>query len=214
VVRAPASSQLTITAISGMPARIHTSSATGTLPRLAVSLRTRPMLIARMPSASTMPKMVATSVICATTVICASTVSMLAPAVGAVCLALVIWVAVSPPSPWISQPAVVAVNLNSRMACSVITVFGAEVPAGRAPISWIGGLARQLPGRQGLRGGSWGCPTAACAASWTGRAARLPAIVSSALLPDLLGPITATIAPGSTDRLTPVSACTPVASWP
>jgi hypothetical protein len=73
--------------------------------------------------------------------------------VVAVCLAFVIWVAVSPPGAWTSQPAVVAVNLNSRMACLVITVFGAEVPEGSAPISWIGGLARQLPGRQGLPGG-------------------------------------------------------------
>ena len=29
------------------------------------------------------------------------------------------------------------------MACSVITVFGAEVPVGRAPTSWMTGLARQ-----------------------------------------------------------------------
>src|SRR6202034_1448692 len=82
------------------------------------------------------------------------TVSMLAPAVAAVCFALVIWVAVSPRGAWISQPAVVAVNLNSRMACWVITVFGAEVPEGRAPISWIGGLARQLPGAQEVPGGT------------------------------------------------------------
>ena len=113
------------------------------------------MLIARMPSASTMPKIVATSVTCANDGML-STVSMLAPAVAAVCLAFVTWVAVSPPGAWISQPAVVAVNLNRRMACSVITVFGAEVPEGSAPISWIGGLGRQLPGRQGLPGGLLG----------------------------------------------------------
>ena len=29
------------------------------------------------------------------------------------------------------------------MACSVITVLGADVPDGRAPTSWITGLARQ-----------------------------------------------------------------------
>ena len=34
-------------------------------------------------------------------------------------------------------------------AYSVITVFGAEVPDGRAPTSSITGLARQLPGGQG-----------------------------------------------------------------
>src|SRR4029077_3544370 len=121
----------------------------------AVSLRTRPMLMARMPSASTSSKIVAASVVCVSDGMLLM-VSMLAPAVAAVCLAFVIWVAVSPPGAWISQPDVVAVNLNSRMACSVITVFGAEVPEGSAPISWIGGLARQLPGRQGPPGGTLG----------------------------------------------------------
>ena len=33
------------------------------------------------------------------------------------------------------------------MACSVITVFGADVPLGSAPTSWITGLARQPGGR-------------------------------------------------------------------
>ena len=32
---------------------------------------------------------------------------------------------------------------NSCIACSVMTVFGAEVPLGSAPISWITGSARQ-----------------------------------------------------------------------
>jgi hypothetical protein len=32
---------------------------------------------------------------------------------------------------------------NSFVACSVITVFGAEVPVGKAPSSWITGSARQ-----------------------------------------------------------------------
>src|ERR1700683_4204502 len=109
------------------------------------------MLIARMPIASTIAKIVAASVTCVSDGMLL-TVSMLAPAVTAVCLAFVIWVAVSPPGAWISQPVVVAVNLNSRMACSVITVFGAEVPEGSALISWIGGLARQPPGVQGVSG--------------------------------------------------------------
>jgi hypothetical protein len=37
---------------------------------------------------------------------------------------------------------------------------------------------------------------------------RLPAIVSSVLLPEPLGPITATSSPSSTDRSTSRSACT------
>ncbi len=97
---------------------------------------------------------------------------MLAPAAAAVCLAFVIWAAVSPPGAWISQPAVVAVNLNSRMACSVITVFGAEVPEGSAPISWIGGLARQLPGGQGLPGGLLGV-SHSCMCCVVGRPGRM-----------------------------------------
>ena len=43
---------------------------------------------------------------------------------------------------------------------------------------------------------------------------RLPAIVSSVDLPDPLGPITATISPARTDRLTRDSACTTAASCP
>ena len=35
------------------------------------------------------------------------------------------------------------------MACSVITVLGADVPDGSAPTSWITGLARHWPAGQG-----------------------------------------------------------------
>ena len=42
-----------------------------------------------------------------------------------------------------SQPAVVVVRWNWRTACSVITVFGADVPDGSALTSWIFGFARQ-----------------------------------------------------------------------
>ena len=35
------------------------------------------------------------------------------------------------------------------IACSVTTVFGADVPDGSWPISWMGGLAMQLPAGQG-----------------------------------------------------------------
>ena len=51
--------------------------------------------------------------------------------------ALLIWEAVKGWVPWTSQSVVLCWMWNSRMACSVITVFGAEVPVGSAPISWI-----------------------------------------------------------------------------
>jgi hypothetical protein len=47
-----------------------------------------------------------------------------------------------------------------------------------------------------------------------GRVLRLPAIVSSVLLPEPLGPMTATSSPPSTDRSTSRSACTSVGPWP
>jgi hypothetical protein len=43
---------------------------------------------------------------------------------------------------------------------------------------------------------------------------RLPAIVSSVLLPEPLGPITATSSPRSTERSTSLSACTSVGPVP
>ena len=64
--------------------------------------------------------------------------------VDAASSALLIWAAVKGWVPWISQSFVVAWMWNSRIACSVITVFGAEVPPGSAPTSWITGSARQL----------------------------------------------------------------------
>ena len=51
-----------------------------------------------------------------------------------------------------SQPAVLIVRWNWRTACSVITVFGADVPDGNALTSWILGFARQEPGWQGELG--------------------------------------------------------------
>ena len=66
------------------------------------------------------------------------------------------------------------------IACSVITVFGADVPDGSWLISWIGGLAMQLPGGQGHGRSRLRCPGLAAAveprelhqrSSWTGRAA-------------------------------------------
>ena len=51
-----------------------------------------------------------------------------------------------------SQPAVLVVRWNWRTACSVITVFGADVPDGSALTSWIFGFARQELGGQGELG--------------------------------------------------------------
>ncbi|HCU92859.1 MAG TPA: hypothetical protein DHU96_09015 [Actinobacteria bacterium] len=72
-----------------------------------------------------------------------SRVSTVSPAAAAACWAALIWPAVSEPGVWMSQPAVVVVRWNWRTACSVITVFGADVPAGSALTSWIFGSARQ-----------------------------------------------------------------------
>ena len=46
---------------------------------------------------------------------------------------------------WISQPEALVCRPSAWMACSVITVLGADVPDGRAPTSWITGLARHWP---------------------------------------------------------------------
>ncbi len=99
--------------------------------------------MARMPSASTIPKTVAQLMITRTDGML-FLVSMVRPAAAAASLALVICAAVGGAAVWMSQPS--AVTLGCRwsvlMACSVITVLGADVPDGSALISWITGLAR------------------------------------------------------------------------
>ena len=99
--------------------------------------------MARMPSASTMPNTVAQSMITPTDGML-FLVSMVRPAAAAASRALVICAAVGGAGVWMSQPS--AVTLARRpsvpMACSVITVLGAEVPDGSALTSWITGLAR------------------------------------------------------------------------
>src|SRR6266581_1435056 len=113
---------------------------------LAVSLRMRPTLMARMASARTMPNTVAQSMIVAD-VGTLDLVSTVMPAAAAARWALWICALVSGLAVWISQPPTPlgpVCRPSVRMACSVITVLGAEVPDGSALISWIGGLARQL----------------------------------------------------------------------
>ncbi len=65
--------------------------------------------------------------------------------------AVVTWAGVRPFGTVMSQPAVWIEFCRCCVviACSVITVLGAEVPDGSWLISWIGGLATQEPGRQG-----------------------------------------------------------------
>ena len=63
--------------------------------------------------------------------------------VDAASSALLIWAAVKGWDPCTNQSVVLAWMWNSRIACSVITVFGADVPLGSAPTSWITGCARQ-----------------------------------------------------------------------
>ena len=43
-------------------------------------------------------------------------------------------------APSTNQSVVLSEMWSLRIACSVITVFGAEVPLGSAPISWITGF--------------------------------------------------------------------------
>src|SRR6185312_6111123 len=73
-------------------------------------------------------------------------VSMVRPALAAASRALLICAAVGGCGAWMSQPAtpLLPPRCKVRMACSVITVFGADVPDGSALTSWITGLARQL----------------------------------------------------------------------
>src|SRR5437764_9205303 len=118
---------------------------------LAVSLRIRPTLMARMASARAIPNTVAQSMIVAD-VGTLDLVSTLMLADAAARLALWICALVSGLAVWISQPATPAGPVcrpSVRMACSVIRVLGADVPDGSALTSWIGGVARQLPGGQG-----------------------------------------------------------------
>src|SRR5215469_620451 len=109
---------------------------------LAVSLRIRPTLMARMASASRMPKTVAQSTMVAD-VGMLFLVSRDMPAAAVASRALLICAAVGGFGAWMSQPATKGCSPTWWTACSVITVLGAEVPAGRALTSWITGLARQ-----------------------------------------------------------------------
>ncbi len=64
---------------------------------------------------------------------------------------MVIWAAVRPFGTVMSQPfgLIELCRCSVVIACSVTTVFGAEVPDGSWLISWIGGLAMQEPAGQG-----------------------------------------------------------------
>ena len=108
---------------------------------LAVSLRMRPTVMARMPRARTIPKAVAQL--------------MISDEVGALVLGLDGHAAPRPRSTGAADlgggERMRALDQPTRRdglqaelvtACSVITVLGAEVPDGRAPTSWITGLAR------------------------------------------------------------------------
>src|SRR5690348_17852542 len=113
----------------------------------AVSLRIRPTLMARIASARKMPNTVAQFTIVAE-VGTLDRVSTLMFVAAAATWALWICALVSGFGVWISQPATVpgpVCRCSVRMACSVITVLGADVPDGSALTSSIGGLATQLP---------------------------------------------------------------------
>ena len=72
-------------------------------------------------------------------------VSIVIPAAAAVSRASVICSAVGGCAAWISQPETLVCRPRAVMACSVITVLGADVPEGSAPASWITGLATHWP---------------------------------------------------------------------
>src|SRR5690348_11887343 len=110
---------------------------------LAVSLRIRPMLMPRMPRASAIPNTVA-QVMISDEDGALDLVSMIRPALAAASRALLICAAVGGCGVVTSQPAGLALRWNWWTARSVITVFGADVPAGSALTSWITGLGRQL----------------------------------------------------------------------
>ena len=109
---------------------------------LAVSLRMRPTVMARMPSARTIPKTVAQLMISDDDGML-DLVSTVMPCAAAATLALAICPAVGGFGLWMSQPSGTACRPRVRMACSVITVLGADVPDGRALTCWITGFARQ-----------------------------------------------------------------------
>ena len=108
----------------------------------AVSLRTRPTDIPSTPRAITIPKIVA-ELITADDVGWSFFDSTESCVVDAASSALLICAAVKGCAPCTSQSLVLGWMWNSRIACSVITVFGALVPNGSAPTSWITGWARQ-----------------------------------------------------------------------
>src|SRR5215475_518612 len=113
----------------------------------------RPMDMARMPSARAIPKAVAQLRISAD-VGALDFVSMVMPAAAAVSRAPRICAAVGGCGAWMSQPETLACKPSAWMACSVITVLGADVPDGSALTCWITGLARQsLLGQGQLVGG-------------------------------------------------------------
>src|SRR5262245_66529614 len=110
---------------------------------LAVSLRIRPIDMARMHSASRIPAAVAQPVIAVTDGML-DRVSMVSPAAAAATRALLICAAVGGCAVCTSQPDTNGVRPRACTACSVITVFGADVPDGSAPTVCITGPARQL----------------------------------------------------------------------
>ncbi len=114
---------------------------------LAVSLRIRPTLMARMPSASAMANTVAQLTI-SDEAGASFLDSMLRSLAAASALAFVIWAEVMGVSAWSIQPPRLfsLSRWRRRNALSVITVLGAEVPFGSWPSPWTTGWARQEPG--------------------------------------------------------------------
>ena len=116
---------------------------------LAVSLRMRPMLMARMPRASAMANTVAQFTI-SCEVGASFFDSMLRLLVAAIAWAFEIWAEVIGLFAWSIQPSRLLwlARCSRRNALSVITVFGAYVPVGSWLSSWTTGWAMHEPGEQ------------------------------------------------------------------
>ena len=117
---------------------------------LAVSARMSPTVMARMASASAMPKTVAQLTTCHE--LGSSFLdSMVNCSVEAVALASLIWAAVRGPAEEISHPERDAWfwRWTCERACSVTRVLGADVPEGNCGRYWMTGLARHELGGHG-----------------------------------------------------------------
>ena len=131
-----------VTAVSVRRVKLDAPVAASVRRSPAVSLRTSPTDIPSTPRAMTIPKIVAQPMT-ADELGWSFFDSTESCVVDAASSAPLIWAAVKGCDPWTSQAPGLVWMWNLRRACSVMTVFGADVPVGSAPTSWITGCATQ-----------------------------------------------------------------------